>query len=163
MIITPQDIITLCRFNDMDDSDMERFIETAEDIDLKIQLGCDLLDKVRTNPGEYAELLDGGRYEEKDGGLFTFSGLKKALAFYAYSRAAKQGTEILTRTGLVDKTNDYSQKADQKNREIVAKETRDVADYYMREVLQYCKNKGYISEDAKPIRRKNVYRVIGED
>lgn len=163
MIIQPQDITTLCRFTDMDDSDLERFIETAEDIDLKISLGCELLDKVRANPEAYAELLDGGRYEDKDGGFFTFSGLKKALAFYAYSRAAKQGTEILTRTGLVDKMNDYSQKSDQKNREIVAKETRDVADYYMREVLQYCKHKGYISEDARPIRRKNVYRIIGED
>lgn len=163
MIIQPQDITTLCRFTDMDDEDLSRFIETAENVDLKIQLGCELLDKIQAHPEEYAKLLDGGRYEDKDGTIFTFSGLKKALAFYAYSRAAKQGTEILTRTGLVDKLNDYSQKSDQKNREIVAKETRDVADYYMREVLQYCKHKGYISEDAKPIRRKNIYRVIGED
>ena len=163
MIIKPQEITTLCRFTDLDDEDLARFIETAEEIDIKTQLGCELLDKLRANPETYAELLDGGRYEDKDGGFFTFSGLKKALAFYAYSRAAKQGTEIMTRTGLVDKMNDYSQKSDQKTRETVAKETRDIADYYMREVLQYCKHKGYIPDDAKPLRRKNVYRVIGED
>lgn len=163
MIITPQDITNLCRFTDLDDADLERFIETAENVDLKIQLGCELLEKVRNNPEEYAELLNGGSYKDKDGGFFTFSGLKKALAHYVYARAAKQSTAILSRTGLVDKFADYSTRSDEKARETVAKEVRDVADYYMREVLQYCKHKGYIPDDAKPIRRKNVYRVIGQD
>ena len=163
MIIQPQDITTLCRFTDLDDEDLARFIETAENVDIKIQLGCELLDKIQKNPDEYAGLLNGGSYREKDGGFFTFSGLKKALAHYVYARAAKQSTAILSRTGLVDKFADYSTKTDEKARETVAKEVRDVADYYMREVLQYCKHKGYISDDAKPIRRKNVYRVIGED
>ena len=54
MIITPQDITNLCRFTDLDDADLERFIETAENVDLKIQLGCELLEKVRNNPEEYA-------------------------------------------------------------------------------------------------------------
>ena len=70
MIIQPQEITTLCRFTDMDDEDLSRFIETAENVDLKIQLGCELLDKIQAHPEEYAELLDGGRYKDKDGGIF---------------------------------------------------------------------------------------------
>ena len=95
MIIQPQDITTLCRFTDMDDEDLSRFIETAENVDLKIQLGCELLDKIQAHPEEYAKLLDGGRYEDKDGTIFTFSGLKKALALISGGQAvSSKATQI---------------------------------------------------------------------
>ena len=79
MIIQPQDITTLCRFTDLDDEDLSRFIETAENVDVKIQLGCELLDKIQNNPEEYTELLNGGSYKDTSGDFFTFSGLKRRL------------------------------------------------------------------------------------
>lgn len=141
-VITPEEVTTLYRFCDVDSEDMERIIADVENLDIKPQIGSELLIDLMDKPAAHPLLLDGGRYESC-GKTYLFGGLKKVVACYAYARAVQASSVRLTRTGLTSKYDDTSNAVDQKGRADVCRAAQADGDKYLAEVLKFLDNTGY--------------------
>lgn len=141
-IITPKEVGSLCRFCGMDDDDMDKIIADVEQLDLKPQIGSELLASVLSNPEQHKDLLTGSTYEVC-GSMFIHNGLKKAAAFYAYARAVKNSGGRLTRSGWRTDADDQYSKGDSVERRAVVKDYLADADQYLGEVLKFLKDTGY--------------------
>lgn len=132
--ITPQDISLLARPCYADEAKALAYIYEAEQNNIKPKIGDDLF--LRLKDGENALLLDGGTYE-KNGKRYYLNGIKKALAYYAYSRLLESGSVDLTRQGVVNRRSDAANAADGDNIIKISRETYAIADRYMQEVMDY--------------------------
>ena len=132
--ITPQDISLLARPCYADEAKALAYIFEAEQNNIKPKIGDDLF--LRLKDGENALLLDGGTYE-KNGKRYQLNGIKKALAYYAYSRLLESGSVDLTRQGVVNRRSDAANAADEDNIIKISRETYAIADRYMQEVMDY--------------------------
>lgn len=156
----------------IDDIRINFCIEEAERLDIKPQIGdslflslvkwaenADAIDNER-----YSELMQGGEYEGKKGKKREFKGLQAALNYYVYARLVKYNNFSLTRFGFVEKQDQYSQKADLKERLVMEKDTRSVADTYMAECLEYLEvNKESFPEFSKGTQKNRLrISIIGD-
>ena len=141
-IITADEVTTLYRFCDVDTEDMERIIADVEQLDIKPQIGSDLLISVLDKPSAHPLLLEGGRYEAC-GKKYLFSGLKKVVACYAYARGVQTASVRLTRTGLTSKYDDTSNNVDKSGRSDVIKAAQADGDSYLAEVLKFLSETDY--------------------
>jgi hypothetical protein len=110
------------------------YIYEAEQNNIKPKIGDDLF--LRLKDGENPLLLDGGTYE-KNGKRYQLNGIKKALAYYAYSRLLESSSVDLTRQGVVNRRSDAANAADEDNIIKISRETYAIADRYMQEVMDY--------------------------
>ena len=141
-LITPDEVTSLYRFCDVDAEDMERIIADVEQLDIKPQIGSDLLISVLDKPSAHPLLLDGGRYEAC-GKKYLFSGLKKVVACYAYARGVQAASVRLTRTGLTSKYDDTSNAVDKSGRADVIRAAQSDGDSYLAEVLKFLSETDY--------------------
>lgn len=132
--ITPQDISLLARPCYADEAKVLAYIFEAEQNNIKPKIGDDLF--LRLKDGENPLLLDGGTYE-KNGKRYQLNGIKKALAYYAYSRLLESGSVDLTRQGVVNRRSDNANAADEDNIIKISRETYAIADRYMQEIMDY--------------------------
>ena len=132
--ITPQDISTLARPCYADEAKALAYIYEAEQNDIKPKIGDDLY--LRLKDGENALLLEGGEYT-KNGKRYQLNGIKKALAYYAYSRLLESSSVDLTRQGAVNRRSDSASSADDKDIISISRETYAIADRYMQEIADY--------------------------
>lgn len=123
-----------------DVSRYEMFIDSAQNIDLKETLNAncskDFLYFVTQNTGldRIKLLLNGGTYEYQ-GNTYSFVGLKKALALYAYARIL-EGTQLtVTGNNLVIKRNDWSNEMDTTGVKNMIASARSEAYQYVQEVV----------------------------
>lgn len=137
-LITASDINTLARPCYADDTKAARFIDEAEQQDLRQRLGDRLYSYIVSNTEALTDLLDGCTYTA-GGEERTVKGLKTALAYYTYSRIVVGGNIEVTRVGVVARDSQYSERSDYSERLQVSRETAAIADYYMSEVLDYCR------------------------
>ena len=128
------------------DNEYEKFIEQAQDFDLK-ELVCeeffyDLL-KNKAEPN-YVKLIDGGEYEY-NGNNYSFKGLAGVLSFFSYARFQLESPAVSTSFGMQFKTtpnstpvpleerrNTYYQKKSQANKlmeDVVKFIERNITDY----------------------------------
>jgi len=135
-LITPDDIRKLARPCDVDRELAERAIEEASLLDIKPKLGEALFVRLVDNV-KYSRLLEGGDYEDHNGNVHVFAGLRRALAYYAWGRLVKTGTHHLTRFGFVDKNDEHSTSAESKERQIAYRDAFSVADGYIQECFVY--------------------------
>lgn len=167
MIVQASEVGKLARpvSNHIDKERIEVYIRESEDIDLKATLGDALLIDLRERPEKYKELLDGGTYSDACS-VCVFSGLKKALAYYAYARIVKNNDMNVTRFGLVAKQDDYSERVSVKEKVMAYNDAFDVADRYMRECVIFLtknKEKYPLYKGHGKVRTNRVsYKVIGE-
>ena len=110
-------------------------------------------------PGPYDLLLNGGDYTDPDGNVHVFAGLRRALAYYAWGRLVKTGTNHLTRFGYVDKNDDYSHSTELKERQIAYRDAFAVADEYVQECFVYMRHFPDLFPEYKGNGRLKSYRT----
>lgn len=132
--ITPQDISLLARPCYADEAKVLAYIYEAEQNNIKPKIGDDLF--LRLKDGENSLLLEGGTYE-KNGKRYQLNGIKKALAYYAYSRLLESGSVNLTRQGVVNRRSDDANAVNEDNIIKISRETYAIADRYMQEIIDY--------------------------
>lgn len=157
-LIKPEEIGDLARPCDVDREIAERAIEEATLLDIKPKLGDELFIRI-VNDVEYSRLLEGGDYEDKNGGKHVFAGLKRALAYYAWGRLVKTGANHLTRFGYVNKNDDYSHAIEAKDRQTAYRDACAVADAYVQECFVYMANFPDIFPDYRGNGRLKSYRT----
>lgn len=95
-------------------------IDEAQEFDLKPILGEQLyLDFIEKMPNGWADktayktLFEGGTYTYS-GKSYSFGGIERVLVYYAYARIVPNLEENVTATGVVIKTNEFSQPSGEK-------------------------------------------------
>lgn len=89
---------------------------------------------------DYDKLLNGGIYTIYEYGVkrrYIFKGLTETLNYYVWARIVKNNNYTVSRFGLVNKTDQYSQNAELKERLVVEKDALSIADRYLSDVLKY--------------------------
>lgn len=138
LFITAQEVSMLSRPCYTDATKMLRYIYEAEQNNIKPALGDEVFVKAKTTQ-RYPLLLEGGTYD-KDGKTYTLAGLKRALAYYVYSRLVESSSVELTRQGVVNRNGEYSDEASRQDRIDVSRETYAIADRYMEECIRYIRS-----------------------
>lgn len=136
-LITRRDIDTLARPCLADDIEAERYITEAERCDLLPQIGAEAYLRIKEDPHSFEDLLAGGVWKSECGKTYVFSGLRTALAYYAYARIVKNGGHVATRFGYTEKRDEYSSHVEQKQRTAEANDAYAVAVNYMRDCVNY--------------------------
>lgn len=153
LLITPEEISLLARPCHVDEQKAIAYIVEAELNNIKPALGDDLF--LRLKRGENRLLLEGGEYE-RDGKLYYIAGVKRALAYYVYSRLLESGSVDLTRQGVVNRRSEFSDEADEREKISVSRETYTIADRYMQEIAQYIGGCGEATETSQRTRMKLI-------
>lgn len=142
-LITKSDIQAIKQFSDnVMLSKIQPFIDEAEELDLKPQLGPALykalVDGIAASPSVtiYQTLLDGEDYTYCDETI-TYPGLKKAIAYFAYARYLAESDLISTVTGMARPTPDNSQIASDKSISRRIAQAREAGSHYFDEAHQY--------------------------
>ena len=86
-------------------------------------------------------------------------GLKKAVAYLAYSRVVKFGNSLPTRFGTMNNNNAYSSHTELKERQMIADDTYSIGLKYVEEVLYYINDS---EECEKPISKRSIFKIIGD-
>lgn len=97
--------------NHCDEKKLQIAVNEAIDFDLKPTLGNlfnDISDNWSQESGDFHALIQPGTYENCAGHITTHSGVKKVLAYYAYSRYVMINSFNDTASGLVEKTDNFS-------------------------------------------------------
>jgi len=151
------------------DANIEVYIDEAEAIDVKPILGEQMyidLSEAQTGTTLTADqvlILDGGVYTV-DSRKYVFSGLKKAISYFVYSRLIKNADGQLTRYGFVNKELNESQRPELREKIQAADDAMKTGNAYLNEVLQFIKLNNlesvYTCPD-KPVRRMTI-NAIGD-
>lgn len=164
-LITPSEISSLAREVFIDDTKATRFIVEAEEMDVRPVLGDKMLAYIRDNIAQLSDLLNGTTYVYKDA-TYTFSGLKKAVAYYTYARLIVGGDIEVTRSGMRSRDSDYSHQAPLQERQQVSRECSAIADHHINQVLDYIKRSATLAEYLERSRRADSQRtqckIIGD-
>lgn len=164
-LITPNEISSLAREVFIDDSKATRFIDEAEDMDVRPALGDKMLQYIRENSSGLTDLLNGTTYTYK-GQTYTFSGLKKAIAYYAYARLIVGGDVEVTRSGMRSRDSDYSHQVPMEERQQVSRECSAIADHHMNQLLDYIKRTDslatYLERPQRADTQRTKCKIIGD-
>lgn len=147
-ILQPADLRTLGRpIGKVADDKLKAFITEAEQLHIKPILGDELFLKLlddREHNNNIETLLNGGTYTDKRDKLHSFMGLKVALSYFVYAQNLMSGDIESTRFGSVLKDNDFSTRISSKERSDAYNNAVDVAKAYLKECVEFCKDKGLI-------------------
>ncbi len=165
-IISIDDIAELTRPCTPDKDLMRSCLDQAEHINLKTAIGNTIYAQIVSTTSEYDTILmDGGNYTDSCGNLQIIGGLKKGLAYYAYGLIVRNGSTKQTRFGLVQKEEEYSERAAIKDRLRESDEAIEIGNVYINECLDYIKDSDKYEDitDAKDeIFSENVsIKIIG--
>lgn len=155
-LITYGEVKTLGRpiSEHIDEDKINAFITEVEQIKIKTALGpnlfYDLLEKGDKKP-EYDILLNGGTYSDSHGNVNIFKGLKTTIAYYVLAQNIMSGDFQSTRFGTVFKENDFSNRISSKERSDFYNNTLEVANFYLKECVNYCKYNGLIKNHNKGV------------
>lgn len=121
------------------------YIVEAEQMNIKPVLGDKLFLDILAHgeeKEEYQTLLNGGTYTSRDGGVYSFVGLKCCLAYFVFAKNVMMGDFQTTRFGVVLKEADFSSHISTKERSDCYNDTLEVANSYLRDCLRYCSHIG---------------------
>lgn len=167
-LITTEEVSELSRDMSihLDKDKIETYIRESENIDIKSALGDALFLDVKEHSEKYLTLLNGGVYETGCGDRKVFTGLKSALAYYAFARIVKNGDGNVTRFGFVNKEPEYSSRPDIKEKVMAYNDTFSIADRYLKECVQYlndCKSDFPLYKGGGKLKaNRTVFRIIGD-
>lgn len=167
LLINPDDISLLAREIFIDDKKANLAITEAEDIDVRPVLGDALINYIKTHRTDCRDLLDGGTYSD-DCGLHIFGGLKKAIAYYTYSRLIVAGDVEVTRSGIRSRDSEYSHQVDTVERQQVSRECNAIAARIMNDTIGYINSETQFADflpccGLQPIGKTRVTcKIIGD-
>ena len=163
-IITLSDINALARTCHADESIAASLIAEAERQDIKPKIGDALYLQITRDevPAAFDTLLNGGEWQQRCGTIRYLTGLRTALAYYAYARIIRDGNIQSTRFGAVIKTEDNSAESERAERQRQYREAFTTADGYMSEVMEYLSENAEAFGYARKTMRANrcTLRVI---
>ena len=158
-LITPNDISKLARPCYSDKDIAEKAIDEAIDIDIRYLVGDSAYQELIQSTD--FKLLNGGEYEDSKGCKHIMAGLKKAIAYLAYSRIVRYGNSLPTRFGTMQSNDAYSSHTDLKERQMISDDAYSIGLKYVYEVLAYIKK-----DDCKPVEplksKRSIFKVIGD-
>lgn len=148
LLITPDEIKKLGRpIGNVDENKIKAFIREAEHMSVKPVIGDELYLKLLEkgdSEEDYKTLLNGGTYTDSRGNVFSFMGLRVAISYYVYAQNVMSGDFESTRYGMVLKDGDFSTRLSSKERSDCYNNALEVANTYLKDCLQFCKEKGLI-------------------
>lgn len=125
-LITKEIVEKYCRISiSVSREDFNRFIEEAQDFDLKKLVCEEFYEALFDNRKEasWQIILNGGDYTYEDKER-TFTGIVKALSYFSYARFMLMDNVQSTRTGFVQKQNPHSNPISLEDRKEFAKNYR---------------------------------------
>jgi hypothetical protein len=168
----------------IDQDEIAKFVEECEDIFIAPAIGVKLYEALtayaqhdvvawdesfafsfvdgtfKMTTGEVDILLNGGYYDV-DGERKRTKGLKTTLAYYTYAKVARNDGAIISRSGYVQHTDEYSQRVEDKQRTNRYNDIMSIAETYLSGCLEYIKSK--VDPDIKRVRGKRTTIIaVGE-
>lgn len=147
-IALPNDVRTYGRpIGKVADEKILAFIREVENTIVRKRLGNELylrlveLSQQETIESPYDVLIKGGSYTIGTESCYI-TGLLSAIAYYVYAQNVIAGDFESTRYGMVIKDDQYSQGITSKDRADIANQATAIADDYLRECLDFCKQQG---------------------
>lgn len=122
--------------------ELDPFILEAQDFDLRSFMGesfyLDFIDDFFASPSlvKYSDLWNGQEYEY-GGYRYKHEGLKAILIHHSYARYLSHANVTSTPFGIVSKTNQYSEKADEKTMARLIQQARSSATVFEERVEKY--------------------------
>jgi hypothetical protein len=122
--------------------ELDAFILEAQDFDLRAFMGesfyLDFIDDFFASPSlaKYSDLWNGQEYEY-GGYRYKHEGLKAILIHHSYARFLSHANITSTPYGIVSKTNQYSEKADEKTMSRLIQQARSSASVFEERVEKY--------------------------
>ena len=143
-LITLQDVATVkgVSLNVNDTKQLAPHIFEAQNFDLRELLGdafyLALIDDFVASPSldEYTFIFNGGNYVY-NGETFYMDGIKQYLIHSVYARYIANSGVISTASGLVNKTNQYSEKVDEKTITRLTSHARSSATFCEEKIKKY--------------------------
>lgn len=128
--------------NGVDISKIEQYIEAAQEFDLKEIICREFYFDILKNYQEdkYQKLIHGDTYDDGDMTV-EFKGLKPVIAFFAYARYILFGNVQDTGFGFVQKTNEFSEPIQEKQKKDMRTLAIQDAMKYWKECLLYLNKK----------------------
>jgi hypothetical protein len=122
--------------------ELDPFILEAQDFDLRAFMSesfyLDFIDDFFASPSlaKYSDLWNGQEYEY-GGYRYKHEGLKAILIHHSYARFLSHANVTSTPYGIVSKTNQYSEKADEKTMSRLIQQARSSASVFEERVEKY--------------------------
>ena len=141
---------------------MDAFIREAENLDVKPVIGDGLFIALHKDYERFTALLNGGVYENEDGELKSFTGLKTALSYFVYARLVRNNDGQVTRMGFVNKDNDHSTRASELERERIYNDAVAIARRYMHECMDFIRQDNECTSCCGTKPQTGRYKVLGD-
>lgn len=140
----------------------DRCIEEAQMLDIKPSVGDEVYMRLFDPTDEEAQLLfNGGQYTTCNGEKRIFTGLRKALLYYAYGRIVRASGGVVTRFDYVTKRDQYSDSANDKEKQSAYAEAFSIADGYKAQALAYLNESGMLNSKKKVKNNRLRLKMIG--
>lgn len=141
MIITVDDIrnIRAIAYN-IDAERVNVYIREAEELDIRRQIGTTLYERYNNSAELTTEegiMLNGGDYTAECGGERHISGVKVALAYFAYARFVRNAQINVTPYGVVTKLGEDSEPTNYKAVAAIAQDAQNIGEALLAECLDY--------------------------
>lgn len=137
----------------VDEARLMAYITEVEQMYVKPAFGDELFLKIIEQKLEepYRLLLDGGIYNGKCGSKKYFKGLRTAIVYFIQAQNVMSGDYQQTRYGVVVKDGDYSSRVSSKERSDYYNNLLEIANFYLKECIDYCRNTGIIKRSGRPM------------
>lgn len=140
--------------NDIELDDLKRYINEAQEFDVKSQFG-DLFyyDLIKNSTStNYQELLNADvEYTYQNYNFRYSNGLKAAICYYAYARYIPDSNKKNTDFGMMQKKNEFSDHVDSKSIQLQVNNANSAAYGFMVEVTTYLDRMRVISPTKFPL------------
>ena len=150
----------------IDEQKVNSCVIESQNVDIKPLIGEQVyiaLIEGETVPTKYQSLMDGCIYTY-NGLKYKFEGLKATIIYFAYARIIKSLDNSVSAGGFVQKTNDYSQHSQIKERLNAANEAESIGNTYLKECVDYLKRNNDLFSEFGYYRLKKVQsiRALGD-
>ncbi len=121
------------------EAELNTYIRMAQDSDLKPLLGEALYYDFTVNVANavYQKLLNGDQYLDGSGNTVNYEGVKPMLIHYAYARYVQFANIKTTKSGFMNKENEYSEQISSKKEASMIAQAREMAKVYEDGVFKY--------------------------
>jgi len=112
------------------------YIEEAESLYVLPAFGASLFKNISDNKENYTTLLDGGYYDNDN---HYFEGLRKSVAYIAYSKMILNQDFNVTAFGTMFKNSEYSEHSNEKTLLRISNDALAIGIRYLDDCLEYLK------------------------
>jgi hypothetical protein len=135
------------------------YLKEAENLYVIPAFGASLFKNISDNQENYTTLLEGGFY---DNNKHYFAGLRKSIAYIAYSKMILNQDFNVTAFGTMFKNSEYSEHSNEKTLLRISNDALAIGLRYLDECLYYLKHINVLPCCLKQTDRNRRIKIIGE-